>query len=141
MCASPRGAGCNYYPFLWRLYRSHRATLFTLLDSLTLRTTTQDTGVEEAVRFLRDHAGRTGPTLPTVRAERGADGAVRTIPLLDLSWIPDGWWRLVTGEHTRATFPERVQLSLSSLSGPFLCSICDPMIPPFLPAGYSLGAF
>ncbi len=102
-------AGSNYYPFLWRLYRSHRATLFTLLDSLTLRTTTQDTGVEEAVRFLRAQAGRTGETIPTVRRERGADGETRAVPLLDLSWIPDGWWRLVTGEHTRATFPAQVQ--------------------------------
>jgi len=102
-------ASSNHYPSLWRLYRSHRATLFALLDSLTLRTTTQDAGVEEAVRFLRAQAGCTGDTIPTVRRKRSAGGEVRAVPLLDLSWTPDGWWRLVTGERTRATFPERVQ--------------------------------
>ena len=30
------------------------------------------------------------------------------MPLLDLAWIPDGWWRLVTGERTRGAYPERV---------------------------------
>ncbi|GAC1437798.1 MAG: Tn3 family transposase [Chloroflexota bacterium] len=101
-------AGSNYYPFLWRPYRSHRATLLALLRRLPLDTTTQDTAVVEAVRFLLAHASRTGATLPTVRRERAADGTVRLVPLLDLSWIPDGWWRLVTRTHARHAYPERV---------------------------------
>jgi hypothetical protein len=101
-------AGNNYYPFLWRLYRSYRATLFALLGALTLRSTTQETGVEEALRFLQEHAGRTGQWLRTARSERGPAGERRTVPLVDLSWIPDGWWRLVAGQRTRETHPERV---------------------------------
>ena len=53
-------AGSNYFPFVWRVYRSHRATLFGLLDALPLRSTSQDTSVEEALRFIRKQAGRTG---------------------------------------------------------------------------------
>lgn len=101
-------AGSNYYPFLWRAYRGYRATLFTLLSAVTLRSTTQETALEEALRFLRAHAGRTGRWLPTVRVERTASGERRPVPLLDLSWIPEGWWRLVTGERTRGRHPERV---------------------------------
>lgn len=101
-------AGSNYYPFLWRCYRSQRATLLTLLRTLTLRTTTQETGVQEALRFLQENAGRSGASLPTARAERTATGERRQGPLLDLSWIPDGWWRLVTGERTRGRHPARV---------------------------------
>jgi len=101
-------AGSNYYPFLWRIYRGHRAALFGLLDSLALRATSQDTGLEDAIAFLRAQAGRTGDTVPTVRIERLPGGETRAIPLLDLSWIPEGWWRLVTGAHTRATYPARV---------------------------------
>lgn len=101
-------AGSNYYPFLWRPYRSHRATLLAVLRRLPLQTTTQDTAVLEAVRFLLAHASRTGRTLPTVRRERGGDGTVQLVPLLDLTWIPDGWWRLVTGTPTRHTYPERI---------------------------------
>jgi hypothetical protein len=43
----------NYVPFLWRFYKSHRQTLFGLLDHLPLRSTSQDTAVEAAVAFLQ----------------------------------------------------------------------------------------
>ena len=101
-------AGSNYYPFLWHCYRSQRATLLTLLRTLTLDTTTQETGVLEALRFLLENVGRSGKYLPTARSERTATGETRQVPLLDLSWIPDGWWRLVTTERTRAQYPDRV---------------------------------
>jgi len=101
-------AGSNYYPFLWRPYRSHRATLFHLLDSLTLRSTTQDTGIDDALAFLRAHADCTGDTLRTVRMERTAAGDAQAVPVVDLSWISEGWWRLVTGERTRGTYPDRI---------------------------------
>jgi TnpA family transposase len=100
-------AGSNYFPFVWRAYKSHRSTLFGLLDVLTLRSTSQDTSVEEALRFLRDHAGRTGEWLPVTRGER-RDGRSTHIPLLNLSWVPDGWWRLIAGESGHDRHPERV---------------------------------
>jgi hypothetical protein len=63
------------------------------------------------VGTLRDlvvaYAGRSGRWLSTVRVERTSTGE-RRVPLLDLSWIADGWWRLVTGERTRGQYPERV---------------------------------
>lgn len=40
--------------------------------------------------------------------ERTAGGDTHAVPLLDLSWISEGWWRLVTGERTRGTYPDRV---------------------------------
>ncbi len=101
-------AGSNYYPFLWRCYRSYRATLLTLLRTLTLQTTTQESGVQEALRFLLEHGNRSGTSLPTARTERTVTGETRQVPLLDLSWIPDGWWRLVTGTRTRGLHPARV---------------------------------
>ena len=101
-------AGSNYFPFVWRAYKSHRATLFGLLDALPLRSTSQDTSVEEAIRFLQAHAGRTGEWLPMARTERTGSRETRQVPVLDLSWIPDGWWRLLTDERGRDRFPDRV---------------------------------
>jgi hypothetical protein len=83
-------AGSNYFPFVWRSYKSHRVTLFGLLDVLPLRATSQDTSVEQALRYLQEHAGRTGQWLLMTRTER-RDGKLSQIPLLDLSWVPDGW--------------------------------------------------
>src|SRR5207244_8783387 len=60
-------AGSNYFPFVWRAYKSHPATLFGLLDALPLRSTSQDTGVEAALRFLQARAGRTGEPLAMTR--------------------------------------------------------------------------
>ncbi|MBV9602489.1 MAG: transposase [Chloroflexi bacterium] len=42
------------------------------------------------------------------RTER-VGGKSRPIPLLDLSWVPDGWWRLMTDEPRWDAFPERVR--------------------------------
>jgi len=102
-------AGSNYFPFVWRAFKSHRATLFGLLDALPLRSTSQDTSVEEALRFLQTHAGRTGEWLSTARTERTGPHEKVQIPLLDLDWVPDGWWRLLTDETRRDGFPARVK--------------------------------
>src|SRR5258706_15246540 len=49
----------NYFPFLWRFYKSHRRTLFELLEHLRLTSTSQDTAVEAAAAFLTTPRGRT----------------------------------------------------------------------------------
>ena len=86
----------NYFPFLWRFYKSHRRTLFELLEHLRLTSTSQDTAVEAAVAFLRTHRASTRDwlELPT--------------PPLDLAWVPDKWWKLVTGTSNRTLAPQRV---------------------------------
>jgi len=101
-------AGSNYFPFVWRAYKSHRATLFGLLDALPVRSTSQDTSVEKALHFIQAHAGRTGEWLPTTRTERSGPNEKLQTPLLDLSWVPEGWWRLLTDETRRDRFPDRV---------------------------------
>jgi hypothetical protein len=50
-------AGSNYFPFVWRAYKSHRASLFGLLNAFTVRSTSQDTSTEEALRFLHTRCG------------------------------------------------------------------------------------
>jgi TnpA family transposase len=86
----------NYFPFLWRFYKSHRQTLFGLLDHLRLTSTSQDTAVAETWAFLRTHRTSTRDwlELPT--------------PPLDLVWVPDKWWKLVTGTSNRTLTPQRV---------------------------------
>ena len=100
-------AGNNYFPFLWRFYRSHRAILFRILKLITLRSTSQDTSVEQAIQFLLDHEHSTGDWLTVIREEILPRRIVKT-PLLSLSWVPEAWWRLLTNQHHRHPFPERV---------------------------------
>lgn len=77
-------AGNNYFPFLWRFYKSHRAALFRLLRSITVRATTQDTAFEAALSFLLQHEHKTGEWLTMTKGSP-----------LDLSWMSDTWRRLV----------------------------------------------
>lgn len=95
-------AGDNYFPFLWRFYKSHRATLFRLLKSLTVQSTTQETAFEEVLRFLQAKESKTGEwlTLPAAEGENAL--------ALDLSWMSDAWWRLVTGQRHREDAPTRL---------------------------------
>jgi hypothetical protein len=101
-------AGNNYYPFLWRFYKSHRAALFDLLQAIKLRSTSQDTALESAVQFALQYERRAGDWLPTVEEVPGETGQPYLKPLLDLTWVPDTWWRLVAEQSAHTPFPEKV---------------------------------
>ena len=98
-------AGDNYFPFLWRFYKSHRATLFRLLRSMTVRATTQDTTFEDALRFLLEHEHKNGEWLDVPKASR-----------LDISWMPETWWRMVTEQRHHNEAPKRLRRRYFELS-------------------------
>jgi hypothetical protein len=56
----------NYYPFLWRYYRSHRKILFALLDRLVFVSTSRDKSLENAITFVMRHQNNKGESLPVV---------------------------------------------------------------------------
>ncbi|MFZ1527151.1 MAG: Tn3 family transposase [Ferruginibacter sp.] len=99
----------SHFPFLWNPFKDDRAALFRLLGSLELRSTTEDTGLEEAVRFLLANQHRNGDWLDTAETivRRGAPLIWK--PLVDLSWIPDSWWRLLSDLIPRPAAPRRVR--------------------------------
>jgi len=100
--------GNNYQQFLWPFYKSHRAQLFRLLTVMTLRSSSQDASMEEAIHFLKQHEKSKGEWLITATVQNeGTPEEVHT-PLLDLSWVPDAWWRLMTGQNKRSSCPEKV---------------------------------
>ena len=102
-------AGNTYQQFLWSYYRSHRATLFRLLSVVTFRATTQDTSMEAALRFLRAAQASRGDWLVTAVVEYEDTPEEQRVELLDLSWVPDVWWKLVSGTSRRVRCPDRVQ--------------------------------
>ncbi len=102
-------AGNTYQQFLWSYYKSHRAMLFRLLSVVTFRATTQDTSMEAALRFLRAAEASRGEWLITAVVEHEGAPEAQRIELLDLSWVPDVWWKLVSGTSRRVRCPDRVQ--------------------------------
>jgi hypothetical protein len=87
----------NYSSLLWRFYKSHRQTLFELLGEIRLATTSQDTAVEDALGFLRSHWTSRRDWLDLDPHKP-----------LDLSWVSEKWWKLVTGSSNRHRTPTQV---------------------------------
>jgi len=97
----------NYAPFLWRFHSSHRKTLFNLLDHARLVSTSQDISLEESLAFLQAHRTSKADWLSTLMPV-SKDCSSQPFSLLDLSWVPDKWWKLVTGMSRRDTVPRQV---------------------------------
>lgn len=97
--------GNNYFPFLWACYRSHRPTLFRLVRSLTFASTSQNTDFLDALTFLLRHETSKGDWLQLYADER----TEHHVPLLALAWVPEGWWRLLTDQHTPVPPPRQIK--------------------------------
>lgn len=82
----------NPAPFLWSNYSSSRSALHSVLRVLNPQSSSQDTSVVRALRFVFQHATARQEYL-IVHGSLKVGGADD----LDLNWIPDGWWKLVTG--------------------------------------------
>jgi hypothetical protein len=100
--------GNNHFPLFQKFYKSHRATLFRLLEILPLRSSTQDDSLIEAVAFIQSQ--RTGRSAWVATVKKAASGTPeeRAAPLLDLSWIEGKWWFLVTGQRHRTPYPSQI---------------------------------
>lgn len=74
-------SGDNYFPLLWRFYRSHRPTLFRMVHLLTMTSTSEDQSLMQALEVLLAHENRKGAWI---------DEAV------DLSFTNERWKRTVS---------------------------------------------
>ena len=86
-------AGNNYLPFLRPLFRPHRKLFLDVLEFLHPTSTSADTALEQAITFVRQHRRTRAGRLP-VHGEHDTPGA-----RLPLSWIPQRWWKAVTGQQ------------------------------------------
>jgi TnpA family transposase len=96
-------AGNNHLPLLTRFYKGQRAAFLRFLEHVAPVSTSQDRSVEEAIAFLLAHRAHRRPKLRIVREETRDDGERVTRHLVDLSFIGEKWWPLVTGQAGRET--------------------------------------
>ena len=87
----------SYYSFLLQPYSSHRKTLFHFLEMIPLRVPHANQQLATAITFLQAQQNNRADWLEIML--RNPDGTMS--PLLDLSWISDTWWPLVTGQNQR----------------------------------------
>jgi len=100
-------AGNNYLPLLARFYGAQRAAFLRFLAHAAPVSTSQDRATEQAIDFLLAHRADRKAKLRTTVDAPGADGATVQRPL-DLSWVGEKWWPLLTGRTTREPAPAEV---------------------------------
>lgn len=102
-------AGNNYLPFLPKFYSARRSALLPFLESVPLISTTHDRAVTQAIAFLLQHRASHSHWLPTGHQATPAEAVSEPTGAVDLSFVSDKWWRLVTGRKDRAAVVTRVE--------------------------------
>jgi TnpA family transposase len=100
-------AGNNYLPLLTRYYGGQRAAFLRFLAHAAPVSTSQDRATEQAIAFLLAHRTDRRAKLRTTIEAPEADGITVHRPL-DLSWVGEKWWPLLTGRTTREPAPAEV---------------------------------
>jgi TnpA family transposase len=98
-------AGNNHLPLLARFYKGQRAAFLRFLEHAAPIATSQDRSVEEAIAFLLARRAHRHPKLSIVLQEAHEGGPRR---LLDLSFVGEKWWPLLTGQAARDSAPTEV---------------------------------
>jgi TnpA family transposase len=94
-------AGHNYLPLLPTFYRGRRGTLFRFLEGVPLTSTSQDQALPQAIAFLLTHKASRQEWLPILRLTRDHERGAPPASLVDLSFVSEKWWPLVTGTTSR----------------------------------------
>ena len=100
-------AGNNHLPLLARFYGGQRAAFLRFLAHAAPVSTSQDRATEQAIAFLLAHRTDRRPKLRAAVERLGADGTTARRPL-DLSWVGEKWWPLLTGRTARDPAPAEV---------------------------------
>jgi len=100
--AHAENGGKNESRFMWQFFKSRRSELFRILNKLPFIATSQDKSFERSLAFVLANHRRQADWL----ALNGKGEVVLTLG--DLDWIPEKWWKLVTGESCDKANPTRV---------------------------------
>lgn len=91
----------NALPFMGRYFTGHRPVLYRLLRHLTLRSTSQDHAVAQAVAFIVAHEDDPGPLLPA---------------RLDLRWTSELWRREIVVHKDGQLWHRKTPLEMAVFS-------------------------
>ena len=66
--------------------------------------------MEQAITFLQSHQHSRANWIPTVHMVKKGSGKEDSerVPLVDLSWVPDSWWRWMSPQRKRESMPEEI---------------------------------
>ncbi|MEY3289531.1 MAG: hypothetical protein RLZZ419_1773, partial [Pseudomonadota bacterium] len=87
--------GKNECRFMKPIFANRRAELLRILSKLRFVSTSQDLSFERALILMLAQRGRHSEWI-TLKS-----GTSAYLSLSDLAWVPEKWWKLITGEQQR----------------------------------------
>ena len=93
--------GKNECRFMKEGFSNRRSELLRILSKLHFVSTSQDTSFARALALMLAQRGRHGEWITL------ESGTETDLSLTDLAWVPEKWWKLITGEQQRVT-PKRL---------------------------------
>ena len=87
--------GKNECRFMAPVFANRRSELLRILCALQFVSTSQDASFERALTFMLAQRGRSGEWIVLQSAAAGG------LSLSDLGWVPEKWWKLITGMAQR----------------------------------------
>jgi len=87
--------GKNECRFMKPIFANRRAELLRILSKLRFVSTSQDTSFERALALMLGQRGRHSEWV-TLKS-----GTAAYLSLSDLAWVPEKWWKLITGDQQR----------------------------------------
>ncbi len=96
--------GKNEFRFVWQFFKPRRAEMLRILSKLKLESTSQDASFERSLAFMLENSHRQSQWLTLKSKSKGKIILTED----DLDWIPEKWWKLVTGEVKRDAVPTRI---------------------------------
>ncbi len=89
----------NYLGFLWKHFRAHRSALFSIIEESDLIAPGSNQSLEQAIGWLKRYRHHRGEWLEINQVGES----------LTFDWVPDRWWKLVTGREKRTSKLEQVR--------------------------------
>lgn len=89
-------SGNNYFPFLWNYFKGKRSSLLKLLDTLEIKPANNNLGIDKALEFFKNNRKLKRDWIDLDDRE------------VDLSWIDNRWWKMITGYPNKNVYPKRI---------------------------------
>jgi uncharacterized protein YjiS (DUF1127 family) len=78
------------------------------MDALILKSSTHDTTLLEAIEFIKRYREKRRTWVSITEMNDEGTNNAHQIVLLDISWVPNKWWALITGQDQRHPAPTQV---------------------------------
>lgn len=97
--------GKQHIRFMAKFFKKKRKIIFKILESINFLSASQDEGITRAIYFMLANKRGRKPVIETYREVKSRSDLI----LIDVKWIEPKWWKLVTGQRKRDSFPETVK--------------------------------